>query len=166
MAEEVNYRIIIENHAQEGETPVSTDSTNGGTPAPASPVTEQKTKVNKGFLSNVMVATNVIKPYVQQAISFGVSQVEMETGSASLQRRAQAYSSIGSSAISIVTAGIMGGAAGAAGAAGVMLLQTMIESAMNAQTIQNQKQMEQENIALRKSRAGLSINRSREGGVV
>ena len=168
MAEEKKYHVIIENRTAENPTPVSTSAqTSGaGDNEQASPVTEPRVGKGGNFLSNVMVSTNVIKPYIQQAASFGISQIEMDTGSASMQRRYQAYTSIGSSAASIVTAGIMGGPAAMAGAFGVMMIQSLIQAEFTRQAINNQKQIEQENISLRKSRAGMSINRSRGGGVV
>ena len=166
MAEEKNYHVIIENRTAENPTPVSTSASSAGDNEQASPVTP--TSVNKGgsFLSNVMVSTNVIKPYIQQAASFGISQIEMDTGSAAMQRQYQAYSSIGSSASAIVTAGIMGGPAAMFGAAGMMVLQSMIQAEFTRQAINNQKQLEQESISLRKSRIGMSMNKSRGGGVV
>lgn len=158
---EMTYRLIIENQTDGNKTPVSTE----GSQAEAAPVKKPDAKKG-GFLSNVMVATNVVRPYVQQAASFATSNIEMNTGSAAMQRKVEAFSGIGASAVSIVTAGIAGGAPAAAAAAGVLLIQKTLEAALNKMQIEMQKQVESENIALRKSRAGMSTNRSRGGGTV
>ena len=163
---EGEYRVIIENRTDDSGAPVSTGKSNAEQPSEGVPAKKKQERGSGNLMANVMVATNVIKPYVQQAASFGVSQIEMQTGSAALQRRAQAYASIGSSASSVITAGIMGGPAAALGAAGIMAFQSMIQAAMTHNVIQMQKQIEQESIELRKSRVGLSINRSRGGGTV
>jgi hypothetical protein len=160
------YRVIIENRTDDSGAPVSTAGTNTKQAAEGAPVSAQKSKSSDGMMADVMVATNVIKPYVQQVASFGISQIEMSTGSADLQRKAQAFSSLASSTISVVAATAAGGLAAGAAAAGVMLLQGAIQSQMNFVTIRNQKLLEDESIALRKSRIGLSINGSRGGGVV
>ena len=155
------YRLIIEDQTSGTRTPVST----GGGVEEAKPV-QAKEKAKGSTMANVMVATNVVRPYVQQLVSFGVSNIEMATGSAAMQRKVEAFSGIGSTAVSIVTAGIVGGAPAAAAAAGVMLIQKTMEAALNKMQIEMQKRVENENIALRKSRAGMSTNRSRGGGTV
>lgn len=163
----MEYRIVIDNNTRDGETPVSTNAATGKNPDEGVPVDQQKKSDDKsGVFSKVMVATNVVKPYVSQVVSFSVSNIEMETGSAALQRKAQAFSGLAGSATSIVTAGIMGGPAAAAAAAGTMMLQKLIQTEINRIAIQYQKQIEQENISLQRSRLGLSANRSRGGGVV
>jgi hypothetical protein len=160
------YRIIIENRTDDSGAPVSTGKSNAEQPSEGVPAQKKQIQNGGNLMANVMVATNVIKPYIQQAVSFGLSQIEMHTGSASLQRRAQAYASIASGVSSIVTAGMMGGAPAAIGAAGLMAIQSTIQAAMTYSVIQMQKQVEQESIELRRSRVGLSINRSRGGGTV
>lgn len=157
---EMTYRLIIEDQTSGEKTPVSTE----GHIEEARPIKKDAKK--QGGLANVMVATNVVRPYVQQVASFGVSNIEMATGSAAMQRKVEAFSGIGATASSIVVAGIAGGAPAAAAAAGVLLIQKTLETALNKMQIEMQKQVENENIALSKSRAGMSTNRSRGGGTV
>jgi hypothetical protein len=166
MAEQT-YRIVIENRAQSDPTPVSTNETQEQSSPNGEPITKKKTdsKKNNDFIK-ALVSVNTIKPYIMQAASFYVSQIEMETGSASTQRKAQAYAGIVASAGSIVSAGISGGPYAAAAAAAITALQTVIQTGINEANIANQKRLEQENIALRKSRLGMSVNRSRGGGTV
>lgn len=162
----MEYRIVIENHAQEGDTPVSTNAALGKNPSEGVPADKQQSDKGGNILSNVMVSTNVIKPYVQQAISFSVSKIEMETGSAALQQKAQAVTGVISSASGIVAAGIMGGPAAAGSAAAVMLLQTMLQATFNNERLQLQRRMEQESLSLQRSRLGMSVRQSRGGGIV
>lgn len=163
---EGEYRVIIENRTDDSGAPVSTGKSNAEQPSEGVPAQKKQSQNGGNLMANVMVATNVIKPYIQQAVSFGLSQIEMQTGSASLQRRAQAYSAIGSSVSSIVAAGMTGGLPAAVGAAGVMAIQSIFQSSMTYSAMQMQKQIEQDSIDLRRSRAGMSINRSRGGGTV
>jgi hypothetical protein len=90
----------------------------------------------------------------------------MRTGSAELQRKKQAFASVGSNATGLVIAGATGGFGAAAAMAGMQLLQTAIQSIINQVNINNQKIIESENLALAKSRAGMVTNKSRGGGVV
>jgi hypothetical protein len=161
----LEYRIVIENKAKEKETPVSTDTGAGSNPNEGMPATDDA-KQNGGVLATAMVATQSIKPYVQQAVAFSVSQIEMETGSAALQRKANALSGTVGTVAGIVGGGIVGGWAGAAASAATMLVQKMIQTEFNRMAITNQRLLEQENISFQRSRLGLSANRSRGGGVV
>lgn len=166
MAEQ--YEIVIRNETSGQKTPVATQPYTNGGGSVATPITKKTTDANgnnqNGFASAI-VAANVIKPYVQQAMSFGISQVEMRTGSPELQRKLSAYSQIGSSATSIIAAGAMGGGVGVLAATAALALSTGIETAINAVNIQNKKTIEAENLQLAKSRAGMVSNHSR-GGVV
>lgn len=161
------YRILIENKTADEGAPVST-SPNGDNIPEAVPADKavKDSENGGGKLAQVMVATNVIKPYIQQAVSFSVSQIEMESGSASLQRRAEAFGSAASSVGGVVAAGIMGGPAAAVAAGATMLVQKIVQAEFQRMAIANQKRMEQESISLQRSRLGLSANRSRGGGVV
>jgi hypothetical protein len=161
------YRILIENKTADEGAPVST-SPNGENIPEAVPADKggKDSENGGGKLAQVMVATNVIKPYIQQAVSFSVSQIEMESGSASLQRRAEAFGGAASSVGGIVAAGIMGGPSAAVVAGATMLVQKIVQAEFQRMAIANQKRMEQESISLQRSRLGLSANRSRGGGVV
>ena len=162
------YEIVIRNETKQGKTPIATSPNVGEQSSVASPIT--KTTVIKGTsqngLASAIVATNVIKPYVQQAINFNISQIEMATGSAELQRKAQFFSNLGSSAMSIVAAGAVGGVVGAVGAVAMLGLSTVIETSINQANINNRNILEAENLQLARSRAGMVSNHSRGGGIV
>lgn len=162
------YEIIIRNETNQSKTPIATTPDVNGQSSVASPITKSTaTSGNKSqnALASAIVATNVIKPYIQQAINFGISQVEMQTGSAELQRKAQFLNNVGSSVSSIIVAGAVGGIPGALGAAAMLGVSTAIETGINYVNINNRKILEAENLQLAKSRAGLVSNHSR-GGVV
>lgn len=166
MAEQ--YEIVIRNETKGNKTPVTSQPYTNGDSSVAVPISKKTTDSsgnNQNALASAIIAANVIKPYVQQAVSFGISQVEMKTGSAELQRKLNAYNQIGSSAVSIVAAGVIGGPVGALTAAGAMAVSIGIETAINAVNIQNRKTIEAENLQLARSRAGMVTNHSR-GGVV
>lgn len=164
-----SYEIILRNETRQGTTPVATtQSINGGGGYLAEPISYTSTDSkgnNKNALASAIVAVNVIKPYVNKALAFGISQVEMQTGSAELQRKLTAYSEIGSTTLGIVSAGLIGGPGGAAVAAVTLAAQTAIETGLNWVSINNRKIIESENMQLAKSRAGMVSNRSR-GGLV
>lgn len=160
------YEIVIRNETDGGNSPIATEPNVNGEGNAGSPITKKGGASSKNQLLSAVVATNTIKPYVQQAITFGVSQVEMTTGSPELQRKMQAVTGIASSVGGIVSSGIVGGWAGAAASAGMQLLQGIIQTSINQVNINNQKIIESENIALAKSRAGMVTNKSRGGGVV
>lgn len=159
--------VIIKDQTSGGDSPVTVDASedNAAVALPADPAKARKT-TTAALSAQAVVAVGYIKPYVQQMLSFGISQVEMNTGSAELQRKLEGYSTIGSSAVAIGAAAAAGGAIGAVSAAGLMLVQTSIEAMLNNVSIQNRKTIENENIALLRSRAGLISNRSRGGGTI
>ena len=159
--------VIIKDQTSGGDSPVTVDASeeNATVATPANPEKSKKT-TTAALSAQAVVAVGYIKPYVQQMLSFGISQVEMTRGSAELQRKLEGYSALGARAISIGVAGAAGGAAGAIGAAGLMLVQSSIETMLNNISIQNRKTIENENIALLRSRAGLISNRSRGGGTI
>lgn len=164
-----SYEIILRNETRQGTTPVATtQGINGGGGYLAEPISYTSTDSNgnnKNALASAIVAVNVIKPYVNKALAFGISQVEMQTGSAELQRKLTAYSEIGSTTLGIVGAGLIGGIGGAAVAAVTLAAQTAIETGLNWVSINNRKIIASENMQLAKSRAGMVSNRSR-GGLV
>lgn len=159
------YEIVIRNETNGGNSPIATEPNVDGTGNAAEPITKKKVDTQNKMVSTI-VAVNTVKPYIEQAVNFGVSQVEMRTGSAEMQRKAQAFSSIGSTASGLVIAGLTGGISAMGAMAGMQLLQTIIQTSINQVNINNQKIIESENLALAKSRAGMVTNKSRGGGVV
>ncbi len=163
------YEIIIRNETKQRKTPIATEPNIDGESSVAAPITKSTASKGSGSrnaLASAIVATNVIKPYIQQAISFGISQIDMQTGSAELQRKAQFWNNVGSSATSIIVAGAAGGPVGALGAAAMLGVTTAIETGINYVNINNRKILEAENLQLARSRAGMVTNHSREGGTV
>lgn len=163
------YEIIIRNETSSGTSPIATDANVNGEGSVAMPITKKiggKQSESPNRMVSAIVATNAIKPYIEQVANFGISQVEMSTGSPELQRKLQAVSSVASSVSGIVVAGVTGGVGAAAAMAGMQLLQTIIQSTINQVNINNQKIIENENLALARSRAGMVTNKSRGGGVV
>ena len=160
---EVQYRVILENHTDGKDEPVSLP---GGSRAPATPITpeEAQRKKEQGVNMAGPVAINQITPYITQAVNFGISQISMTHGSDELQRKVQVVSSITGTVASIGVAAATTGPVGAAITAGVQAAQSMISVGYNLTSIQIQSKIEDENIALKKSRAGLAVNRSRTGG--
>lgn len=164
MASEVKYRLIIENETDGQSAPVSLPS---GSRPNSQPITPEsaKRKQEQGINMAGLVAVNQITPYVTQAINFSISQISMTHGSDELQRKAQTFSGLAGSVASIGIAAATTGPVGAAITAGVNVINAVISVGYNRLSIQNQRAIENENIALRKSRAGLASNRSRTGGV-
>lgn len=154
--------VVISNQTDKTDNPVSLPDN-----VPSShtiPPEQAERNKEKGMNVAGLVAVNQITPYITQAINFGISQISMSVGSDELQRKAQVMSSIGGTAASIGMAALTGGIPGAAIMAGIQLMNGLISMEYNKVAIANQKQIENENIALRKSRAGLSTNKSRTGG--
>lgn len=154
--------VVISNQTDKTDNPVSLPDN-----VPSShtiPPEQAERNKEKGMNVAGLVAVNQLSPYITQAINFGISQISMSVGSDELQRKAQVMSSIGGTAASIGMAALTGGVPGAAIMAGIQLMNGLISMEYNKVAIANQKQIENENIALRKSRAGLSANKSRTGG--
>lgn len=163
--EEKQYRVIIEDNTENrADVPVSgsDDMTRPVRPG-ATPTVSKATKaVDKGAVAAGLVAVCQIRPYVDTAINFCVSQISLTTGSEEAQQRAQAVNGMVSSATSLGIAAIAGGIPGLAAAAGMMA----IAFAQHNYTVNVKKAIEAENINLRTSRLGAATNRSRQGGVV
>lgn len=154
--------VVISNQTDKTDNPVSLPDN-----VPSShtmPPEQAERNKEKGMNVAGLVAVNQLTPYITQAINFGISQISMSVGSDELQRKAQVMSSIGGTAASIGMAALTGGIPGAAIMAGIQLMNGLISMEYNKVAIANQKQIENENIGLRKSRAGLSANKSRTGG--
>lgn len=158
--DEKQYRIIIENETDGDSTPVAGARSNN-TVNTASIAKKKASGTNASGL----VAVNAIKPYISQAINFGMSQIGNTTGNVELQRKAQAFSSILGTVSSIGIAAWVGGPVTAAATAAVMAVQGIVSASFRAVEISTQKRIENENIALRKSRLGMAVNHSRTGGV-
>lgn len=166
MSKRGSINIIIRNETDGDNLPVSTqDSPKGTKAAKAVSQEEAARKKEKGELAAGLVAVHQVKPYIDQAINFGVSQIQATTGSAELQQRAQIVSGAISSGTSILLGAAVGGVPGAAVTAALSALQSSISFVQNSITIENNRRIEYENISLRKSRLGHSVNRSRTGGV-
>lgn len=166
MSKKGSINIIIRNETDGDNIPVSTkDSPKGTKAAKAVSQEEAARKKERGELVAGLVAVQQVKPYVDQAINFRFSQIQATTGSAELQQRAQLVSGAVSSGTSIILGAAVGGVTGAAATAALSVLQSSISFVQNSITIENNRRIERENINLRKSRLGQSVNRSRTGGV-
>lgn len=161
-----SINIIIRNETDCDNIPVSTKDSPKGTKAAKAVSQEEATrKKERGELVAGLVAVQQVKPYVDQAINFRFSQIQATTGSAELQQRAQLVSGAVSSGTSIILGAAVGGISGAAATAALSVLQSSISFVQNSITVENNRRIERENINLRKSRLGQSVNRSRTGGV-
>lgn len=163
--EEKQYRVIIEDNTENrADVPVSgsDDLTRPVRPGAAPTVSKAAKAVDKGAVAAGLVAVDQLRPYVETAINFGVSQISLTTGSAEAQQRAAAITSAVSSAKTLGFAAIAGGIPGLAASAVMMA----IAFAQHNYTLNAQKAIEAENINLRTSRLGAATNRSRGGAVV
>ncbi len=161
-----DVKIIITNETDGDPIPVSTKERPQGTKAgKAVSQNEAERQKDRGFLAAGLVAVQQVKPYIDQAINFNVSQIQATTGSAELQQRAQLITGMASTGISIGLGAMVAGPSGAAVTAALSALQSSISFVQNSIAIGNERKIEFENINLRKSRLGQSVNRSRTGGV-
>lgn len=158
-------RVVITNATDEGRIPVATTAEPQGATA-GSGVSKVKAEQQKdrGVAAAGLVAVQQIMPYVNTAVNFGVSQIQMTTGSAELQQRAQIVTGMASTAISIGLGAAVGGVPGAAISAALAALQSSITFAQNSIILNQQKVLEGENLRLKSSRVGMTVNRSRSGG--
>lgn len=158
--------VVFKNTELETLTPVATEASPNGTSAGVSKNQfSLETLKATGEVASGLVAAQQIKPYVEQVIGFGVSQIQATTGSAEVQQRAQIISSGVSSVSSILLGAAIGGIPGAAMTAALTAIQSTMSFVQNNISIGNQHQIERENISRRKSVYGQSVNRSRNGGV-
>jgi hypothetical protein len=157
--------VIITDTTQGDRVPVSTQAEPQGTTA-GQGVSQSKAenKADKGAVVAGLVAVQQVMPYVNSAVNFGVSQIQMTTGSAELQQRAQIVTGMASTAISIGLGAAVGGVPGAAISAALAALQSSITFAQNSIILNQQKVLEGENLRLKSSRVGMTVNRSRSGG--
>lgn len=157
--------VIITDTTQGDRVPVSTQAEPQGTTA-GQGVSQSKAenKADKGAVVAGLVAVQQVMPYVNSAVNFGVSQIQMTTGSAELQQRVQIVTGMASSAISIGLGAAVGGVPGAAISAALAALQSSITFMQNSIVLNQQKVLEGENLRLKSSRVGMTVNRSRSGG--
>lgn len=165
MSKNQSINVYIRNETDGERLPVSTTSEPSGTKSgvPVSQGSAERKQDRGAFVAGVVVAQQ-IKPYVDQVIGFGVSQIQATTGSAELQQRAQVVSGAVSSVASIGMGAIVGGVPGAAVAAALTVMQSTISGIQNSIAIQNNKRIENESLQRRKDALGQSVNRSRSGG--
>lgn len=158
--------VIITDTTAGDRTPVSTQAEPQGTTAGQGVSQSKAEKSNdKGMVAAGLVAVQQVMPYVNSAVNFGVSQIQMTTGSAELQQRMQIVSGMASAGISIGLGAAIGGVPGAAISAALSALQSSISFVQNSIMVGQQRQLEAENLALKKSRLGMTVNRSRTGGI-
>ena len=163
MAEEI--KIVITNETDGERVPVSIPEQPAGTTSgvASSPEKVEREQARGKVVGGIVVARQ-LKPYVDQIVGFGVSQIEATTGSAELQQRAQVISGAVSSVAGIAMGAAVGGVPGAAVAAALTVIQTTMSVAQNQAAIENRKRIERELIERRTSVLGQSVNRSRTGG--
>lgn len=160
--DEIKYSITIENKTGKNKSVIANGNSNQTTKEPGSATDKKETDKAKddGELISALVAVKTIEPYIHQAANFAVSQISFQNGSTELQQRSQAFTGIAASAVSIGLAAI-GNPAGAAKMVGVQMLQKSISLLTNYVNIRNQQTIEQENLEIRRSRAGMLAGRSR-----
>lgn len=158
-------RVVITNATDDDRIPVSTTTEpQGSTVGAGMSQTKAATKMDKGVNVAGLVAVQQVMPYVNNAVNFSVSQIQVTTGSAELQQRAQIVSGAVASVVSIGLGAAVGGVPGAAISAAMTALQSAITAAQRSFEINVQKKLEEENLNLKKSRIGMTVNRSRSGG--
>lgn len=158
--------VIITDTTRSDRTPVSTPTApQGSEDTQGVSQTRAERSADKGVAAAGLVAVQHVMPYVNTAINFGVSQIQMQTGSAELQRKAQVVTSAVSFAANVTMSAVVGGIPGAAVSIALQTVQSMINMTQRSIEIQNQKTLENENISYKRSRMGMTVNRSRTGGV-
>lgn len=157
--------VIITDTTKNSRTPVSTTTApQGSEDTQGVSQTKAEKNADKGMMAAGLVAVQHVMPYVNTAINFGVSQIQMQTGSAELQRKAQVVTSAVSFTSNVTMSALVGGLPGAAVSVALQAVQGMINMNQRSIEIQNQKTLENENISYKRSRMGITVNRSRTGG--
>lgn len=159
-----NINITIRNETDGDRVPVSTQNEPSGTRSGV-PVAVPKAEQSKNALVSGVVVAQQVKPYVDQVVGFGVSQIQATTGSAELQQRAQIVSGAVSAVASIGMGAVVGGVPGAIISAALTVVSGAITTAQNGIAIETNRRIERESIDRKTSRLGQTINRSRTGGV-
>lgn len=161
---EIKYSVTIRDQTAQGNDTVATQATAQTAKPVGTPLTERDAVANNGAngLQTALVAVKTLEPYVNAAVNYGISQIQFATGSAELQQRAQVFSGLASSAISVGMAAAISGPAGAAAMAGLKAVQVAMTAVQNYTNIQNARALEKETISNIRSRLGIIANRSRE----
>lgn len=158
----IKYSITIKNQTDDQGRVIAGGNAETTTANPGSTL-DQSTVDNafsNGSLTSALVSLKTIEPYINQVANLSVSQISFQNGSTELQQRSQVFAGFVSSAVSLGLVAI-GNPAGAAKMAGMQILQKSISFYSNWVNIQNAKELERENLALRRSRAGMLAGRSR-----
>lgn len=169
----MEYKITITNNAQEASKPVISSQASTMSPTDlASPAPSGEINVK---MAGAYVSAQLIKPFITQAISYHTSNVGLVTGSAEAQAKTDLAMSGISGATSLISSAIGGAAAikligiggAAAGPIGAIIGATMfaaqkgISLMYKEQQLQLNKQVEEQQLTLARSRYGTSVNRSR-----
>ena len=161
---EIKYSVTIKDQTAQGNDTVATQATAITTKPAGTPLTERDAVANNGAngLQTALVAVKTLEPYVNAAINYGISQIQFTTGSGELQQRAQVFSGLATSAVSVGMAFAAGGLPGAAAVIGLKSVQVAMTAVQNYTNIQNARALEKETISNIRSRLGIIANRSRE----
>ena len=161
---EIKYSVTIKDQTAQGNDTVSTQATALTTKPAGTPLTERDAVANNSAsgLLTALVVVKTLEPYVNAAINYGISQIQFATGSVELQQRAQVFSGLATSAISVGMAAASGGLAGAAAMVGLKAVQIAMTATQNYTNIQNSRALEKETISNIRSRLGIITSRSRE----
>lgn len=159
---EIKYSITIQDDTEGKKKAIASGGGEQTTTTPGIALDKKKADKasNDGSLTSALVAVKTVEPYIQQAANFAVSQISFQNGSAELQQRAQVFAGLASSAVTIGISAMINPVAAAA-TAGMQILQKSISFYSNWVNIQNAKTLEQETLAIRRSRAGMLAGRSR-----
>lgn len=163
MATNNQYELRIKIEDATGESSQIAGGGSAGTDTSGVPKAEKSTSASLG----AFVATQAIKPFVQQAKNFFVSNVELITGSAELQQRVdfdfQMLGDVGTVISTTSAGGAIGGGVGIAVGAVVGVLQVAMGYFFNQQQINLEAQVEDRKINYLQNRAGPAFNMSRRG---
>ena len=161
---EIKYSVTIKDQTAQGNDTVATQATALTTKPAGTPLTERDAVANNSAsgLLTALVVVKTLEPYVNAAINYGISQIQFATGSVELQQRAQVFSGLATSAISVGMAAAGGGLAGAAAMVGLKAVQIAMTATQNYTNIQNSRALEKETISNIRSRLGIITSRSRE----
>ena len=140
----------------------------GGSGASADSVSTSGTAVaTKNIGLGSFVATQAVKPFLQQTKNFLVNNVELMTGSTELQQRVdfdmQLLGDVGTIASSTAAGAAIGGPVGAGVGFVVGIVQVAMGYYFNQQQINLQAQVEDRQINYLTNRAGPAFNMSRRG---
>ncbi len=114
------------------------------------------------------IAGHALVPMAKSVTAYVTSSVEISTGSRELQQKTDMVMSIANTALSTATsvasAAAVFGPAGIAIGLGVSAINLATQYGVKQAQIQQQMRLEEEQLALYRSRFGVSFNQSRTGG--